>query len=350
MLKIIGRLKEFAQLVELESGRPAGRSREYTAEDPALVSRVLALRDVEPVVVSDAGDVTVRVVDEWYHVPVDVADAVSLCEADAASRREARAADRAEAEAEDRAATEAWLALPAPTPAELGPEAPQQSWGVDLPPEIAASRRARVEAREASRREAQRLADAAKVAAAAAEAARERRAQELLVQLAQASGDPTAAERIAAGIAAAPETAPLGYLPRAEAEALARHRLLPIAPGELEAYVPLTTRDVRGHCIGDDNYEHPDIMFRVFTPAELGGLSADEWRVAQGVTAQVPALEARAGELCGDVPVTFATEIRGHRGQCRERDCPDWPVRRVGVLVRVVVDGALVLEREYGAV
>lgn len=140
---------------------------------------------------------------------------------------------------------------------------------------------------------------------------------------------------------------PLGLLPEDEALAIVRAATLPVGGG-LWLYQKLVAADVRESCCCEyegcedddcDGYGDREwrgsVSFLVSSPVDVGGLTADEWKVIQSI---------REALVVADLPVG---EIQVHRGQCDRWDCPDWPVRRVGVRVKINLDG-IVVSREYG--
>ncbi|MCK9355632.1 MAG: hypothetical protein M0R22_00565 [Dehalococcoidia bacterium] len=353
MLTIKGTITTEAQKVELLAGRPAQRDREFQSDDVGLVARAIAL---DPRI-DRTGNVTLedlRVT--WPRVPTDAADAITLYEVAASERAEreaAEAATKATEHAQDvaelAARFEEWLGLPEPTPENPGPSAPYMP---RLYEEVPAELRARVDARAAKFVAATREIERRRVADKAEnEAAARRRATDRLAQLAQLCadwGDESVKERLAQRNLL--DGNPLGLLPEVEAVAVVTDRLLPLA-ADLAPYIKIQARDVRQHCDVDADYSpvHQDFAFISLAAddPETEGLSPEEWATVKGITA---AVQRRFEDDFFRSP-TVCCEVtpRVHFGQCRERDCPSWPVRRVGVLVRVTIDNVLTVEREYGA-
>jgi hypothetical protein len=360
MLTIKGTITPEAQNVELLAGRPAQLDREFTSDDVGLVARALALGAS----IDTAGNVSLppngysnaTTVSRfpWSRVPTDAADAISLWEAAVEAKRaelavEAAKAAAREAErlAERMAHFEEWLAQPEPTPENPGPSSPWRDT-TDFPEELCNRITARDALKATAEKEIQRRRDADKAENEAAARYRAKARLEILAQLCVDWGDESVKERLAQRNL--PDGNPLGLLPEAEAVAVVTDWLLPLS-ADLAPYIKIQARDVRQHCDVDADYSpvHQDFAFVALDADDfdVGGLSPDEWATVKGITTAVNKIfEA---DFFRSATVECAVEPRVHRGQCRERECPEWPVRRVGVLVRVTIDNVLTVEREYGA-
>jgi hypothetical protein len=352
MLTITGTITAEAQKSELLAGRPAQRDRTYSTPDVGLVARALALGAK----VDAEGEVTLShrgaTADMWPRVPADAAEAVAICEeiaAAAAQRAEASRAAELEEEAARTARTceeaRAWCALPAPTPDDLGPSDPLNCYSRKrLTPELHAAVVARTAAFDVARGEKYRLAQAAREAMVQREAERAAARLATLRELVRLWGTKSQLERLTA----TPDG--LGLLPELEAVAVITDATLPIVPeAELSEYAKITGKDVRPSCVTD--YEpHSDFAFRALdvTADEVHGLTADEWATIKAIKSSLcTQLDVTLPKIPGEVTVTITERV--HMGQCREEECPIWPVRRVGVRVVIVIAGVLEIEREYGA-
>ena len=361
-MTIKGTITLEAQKTELLAGRPAQRDREFTSADVGLVARALALGAS----IDTAGNVSLPQhgysnpdsVNNllWPYVPADAANAISMWEVAVAAKRgelAAEAATKATEHAQDvadlAAQFEEWLGLPEPTPENPGPSAPYMPRRYE---EVPAELRARVDARAAkfvaAEKEIQRRRDADKAENETAARYRAKARLELLAQLCVDWGTESVKERL--DQRNLPDGNPLGLLPEAEAVALVTDWLLPLS-ADLAPYIKIQARDVRQHCDVDADYGpvHQDFAFVALAAddPETEGLSPEEWAAVKGI---ITAVQRRFEDDFFRSP-TVCCEVtpRVHFGQCRECDCPSWPVRRVGVLVRVTIDDVLTVEREYGA-
>ena len=364
MLKITGEISQDAQKVELLAGRPAHAKREFTTDDLGLVARAFALHAR----IDGTGNVTlirdyvalhVKGMGEWTRVPTDAADAIAMWESDVAARAEEKRLDAEETAAIHREELNEltkwhrdWLALPEPTPENPGPSAPSDrnysAWFHQLDADVVAAVKARLEKFEAANREIRyrREAMEAENKAVAARKARER--LELLAQLVRDWGGHLAVERIDQRLL--PDGSPLGLLPEKEAVEIVTDHLLPLDPDVgLGPYVKIVGKEVQKFCKKDDYDElHTDLAFLALDAdeEEVGGLSVDEWAAVKSITAAVN--KWFDGDFFRRSTVECEITPRVHRGQCRERGCPTWPVRRVSVLVKVTIDDLLTVAREYG--
>jgi hypothetical protein len=126
---------------------------------------------------------------------------------------------------------------------------------------------------------------------------------------------------------------PLGCLPEDEAVQFVRDHVLPVTDA-CPAYADLTEADIRAHC--DDNCRSCDPSYETVTLQEAT-LTAADWTDVKAIQAAMAAYAVPDGK------------VRVHRGQCDRRDCPAWPVTRVGIRVAVDLGDGLVVQREYGA-
>jgi len=175
-------------------------------------------------------------------------------------------------------------------------------------------------------------AGAARDAAARRSAARLRR----LVGIVREHGSEADRGRLDAG------PGPLGMMPEAEAMDLARDVRLPLqgryaaaTPGvdfdlHLAPYALLDSDDLRTEC--DESCHEPDPSYLTEAPEAL---TAEEWEAVQSTRVALKAAGLPEGTL------------RRHKGQCDRRNCPAWPVSRLGILVELDLGDGLVVKREY---
>lgn len=161
-----------------------------------------------------------------------------------------------------------------------------------------------------------------------------------LAQLAALHGDNSVRDRIAAG------PAPLGFLPKAEAEQIVLDTMLPPQIGDVQEYTKITNKDVRAFCACGRDYPDEDgnsydgsVSFRVVDPAD-GGISAEDWGTAETLRA------ALSAHFTASTFVFSPTRL--HVGECDGEDCPARAVTRVGIRVTADLGDGLVLSREYG--
>jgi len=241
--------------------------------------------------------------------------------------------DRDLQEAESRREAAEWAALPlvhrarpsgvgfcVPTDAGTGYAGPLSTTGRSVY-DVKALQRLVPEAYAEAEAEVERLRAEVKEARQAAEAARLARLRSLAIK----HGSQNARGRVGA----APTL--LGLLPEAEAREIAREGLLPRETGDLRELELLTDDDVHEHCAPDCLGA---VMFRA-EPAEAVGLTAAEF----DRLAHMREVLAERGLPPGVALV--------HRGQCDSRRCPDWPARKLGVVVTVDAGFGLAFDREY---